>query len=100
MLDAIGFLTDFIKENVGSLVKKEHYNARKKICNACEMQVMVEPVPMLILPGCGICKCPTLTKPRCLTHYSQEAGEVIKTVCPHPDGNKWEEVDEQFLNKK
>lgn len=118
---AFKLLFDFVKVG-GKSATPEHAAARKKICDSCPLFGVVEPVPGLKMNGCTQCGCPSATKPHMITlmraidkdGQSFTVSEMVelkmkkilgstekieqKIKCPHPDGNKWENVDRQFLN--
>jgi len=87
------------QKDVGAiLVAGENAVERKEVCKKCTHATdLTGVIPMIKIMGCGICKCPFSTKPHFKKHFSIKMGSVIKTECPHPDGNKWEEVDRKFL---
>lgn len=96
-MSAIETLYEAIKAT-GKAATKEHGDARLKVCKTlnngqpCEFSGMVPVVPKVQVEGCTKCGCFFATKPYMVTNF---LGEVIK--CPHPDGNKWDEVDKFFL---
>jgi len=75
----------------GRLAPKGMAEARLKECEKCEYAGKVRPLPKLELRGCTLCGCPFITKPFMLEFLGNP------TACPHPEGNKWEEVDTYFL---
>lgn len=83
----------------GKLTSKQHGDARINVCRTlqdgepCNFRGMVEPFPDLVLEGCLICGCPFATKPYMIHGLGK------KVECPHPEGNKWKEIDKQFLDK-
>lgn len=84
----------------GKPVTEEHYQERLKVCRRCQYwgSVLIElPIKGIKLPGCKICGCPMATKPRWLTYWSLLEFKFKEATCPHPDGNKWREVDNDFL---
>lgn len=95
---------EFIREEIGEqqargamFVSKGNARARVAICNGCEYaKDLADKIPMVKIRGCGICGCPFSTKPKFAWHFSLSAGHLIKTECPHPDGNKWAEVDKVY----
>jgi hypothetical protein len=98
---------DLIREAFSGLIKKGGKRApqrlgeaRVKICRSCPHRGTVEPLPGLKMEGCAICGCPLSTKPFMLTRPGIENGKpaMIKITCPHPEGNKWEGLDKEFLN--
>ena len=98
------------------LVSKEQYDARLEICEGCPHKGKVEPLPKMLMDGCTLCGCPFATKPKyfSIPRAADKEGtplsfeEIIalkisakdKTheviTCPHPDGNKWADVDSTF----
>jgi len=98
-MNAVKFLLDFLAKPENVLTSAKHARARVAVCHGCDKFGKVEPVPMLVLPGCTLCGCPAITKPRTLKYYSTEKGEVVETACPHEDGNKWAETDKKFINQ-
>lgn len=106
----------------GKLVSDQHAAARKAICAACPKagKVRIE-LKMLTVEaeGCTQCGCPFATKPHIdiIVRDAKKAegailtaGEILRTqtgmtdtrkekvICPHPEGNKWAEIDEIFQN--
>lgn len=98
-------------------VTDEHAFARIEICISCEKYGIVEPLPGMIMHGCTLCGCPSATKPyfEYVMRTLDKGGEPlsleeffrirlkpgIKTFkeeikCPHPDGNKWADIDTIF----
>ena len=114
-------LFDFVKVG-GKSVTPKQAEARKEICRKCPRFGIVQPVPGLKMEGCKICGCPSITKPHMKTimraigkqndplsisemlelktkgllKNHKKTEQIIK--CPHPDGNKWELVDNNFKN--
>lgn len=84
------------KERGAVLCSTEQMEARRSVCESCDEFVDLSPLPFLTVKGCGICKCPIATKGRTLKYFSFTKGRIVKTECPHPEGNKWESVDNQF----
>ena len=106
--------------NGGKLVGDAQAKARKAVCATCPKAGKVKvPVGMFTIEadGCTECGCPFATKPHIdiiMRDASTEenapltAGELIKTatgladkrpekvICPHPDGNKWQPIDNIF----
>lgn len=90
------------------LVSPEHEKARRDICKGCDLLEMVTlpPVPWIgpiQVPGCGGCKCPIKTKPKAVKYRNFKDGkplEIKTNICPHPDGNKWEDVDNKYFSSK
>ena len=77
----------------GERVSEEQELERKKICDGCEYNGRVEPMPGVIRDGCRECGCPFESK-RVMRSL---LGRRIK--CTHPvEGNKWAEVDNKFVN--
>jgi hypothetical protein len=85
---------NFVKQG-GNLLTREHYEARREVCRGCEYEGQVEPLPDLFMEGCTECGCPFKTKAYFDTW--KVSGKKIK--CPHPDGNKWENVDNNFKSR-
>jgi len=103
------------------LAKREHGDARVKVCSECPLAGKVE-VMGINMDGCTECGCPFATKPYMLniprlkdkmdeplsfdeliklrTNKKSEDFEMVKITCPHPNGNKWSQVDNTFLNLK
>lgn len=80
----------------GKLVAEEHKEARLAICQGCTLLGQVEPLPGLVVEGCTACGCPSATKPFMLNYFSPTQGHMVTVECAHPDGSKWEEIDQQF----
>lgn len=110
---------DFVRSG-GKPVDKDQAEARIQICKGCPMFGKVQPKEGLIMDGCTVCGCPSATKPYYETYFRIKGKErenltldelvqiklgnkkntiEIKSECPHVDGNKWAEVDKEFLNK-
>lgn len=87
-------------KNFGKLTIEDHAKARINKCKTledgkpCRYHGEVNPVPSLKLEGCTKCGCPFATKPFMLTFMG------LKVECPHPEGNQWAEIDEDFLKTK
>jgi len=81
----------------GEQVIKEHYNERVAICQKCPKGGVVS-ILGHNMEGCTICKCPFATKPRWKKYFSFIQLKIIPATCPHPEGNKWEVVDDIFFN--
>ena len=74
----------------GDIVTPQEYLRRLNICNGCDRQGEVEPVPFVKMFGCTVCKCPSATKPRFKTYFSLKQFKIILATCPHPiEGDKW-----------
>lgn len=104
----------------GTLVSEEQAEARLNECSTCPHAGVVEPVPGLEMEGCTICTCPFATKAHMFDIFRskdheehltfEEVAEIIAKgmtgqklekqiiTCPHPDGNKWASIDNQFKN--
>lgn len=89
VLDSIGIALNC----GGGHVDQEQFVARLNKCSGCKFAGTVNPLPLLYANGCTICGCPFATKPATYKHCSLDSGKKVLTTCPHPDGNKWEEVD-------
>ena len=76
----------------GKLIPKEWGDARVEVCKKCPLYGMVKPLKSkaLEMPGCTKCGCPSATKAYMKTILFK------KIKCPHPEGNKWADVDKQF----
>ena len=85
------------RKRLGVLTTEQNYLERLKICGSCPYKGKVQPLPTMELDGCTLCGCPFETKAKMKKDFSTEKGFYIIT-CPHPDGNKWEEVDKKFSN--
>lgn len=99
-------LQDFMIESIakvvrngGKLVGLEQAKARRAICNGCPNKGKTELLPLIQVDYCRLCKCPLKTKTKTLTTVSL-TGVEKKEICPHPDGNKWVLVDNQFSNNQ
>lgn len=100
------FVLAAINEGVrfgGKQVSDDHWRERVKICMACDKAGTVEiPLPgkTIKTDGCTECGCPFLTKPTWEEYFSWRELRVKKATCPHPtEGNKWQELDNRFLNQ-
>jgi hypothetical protein len=97
----------------GEVVSIGNFEARKRICEGCELYGKVEPLPGIILDGCTKCGCPTATKAKLFSVNSEAVAAMInlaakpgheviageRIICPHPtEGNKWAQVDNKFQN--
>lgn len=91
------------------MAPKELGDKRVEICNKCKYKGIVEPLPLLKMPGCTICGCPFSTKPYLLEipRVEDKLGEPLtlteiiesklsrselvmeKIICPHPNGDMW-----------
>jgi len=116
VFDAVG---DFINKN-GTLTSPAQKKARKKICLGCDKLVVFRPVPNIKTKGCSGCGCVIDFKTAMKTIERLEKGLIGTPVtpaealqvkakiklkqrtytelisCPHPDGNKWADIDKQF----
>ena len=93
------FLEDAFSEVVklgGKLVSREHYEARVKVCRACEFVGEVEPAPSLKMEGCTLCGCPLKTKP----YFDRFLVGGKEITCPHPEGSRWTEIDSKFKTEQ
>ena len=72
----------------GTLTDDATFEKREKVCRQCPNFGKVY-ILGNELEGCTICKCPLATKGRTNSFFSLSKGRVIDTVCPHPDGDKW-----------
>jgi hypothetical protein len=102
----IDWLTEQMRHNLETLkgvkVTREHGDARRKICNNCEFKSKV-----FFSDTCGLCKCPLSIKPYFLNHIFSAANIMVqrdeenktRVICPHKEGNKWEQIDTEFLIK-
>lgn len=93
VLDFIGFT---IRAG-GHIAPDEQYRKRYETCKMCKYKGEVQPLPLIKTEGCTICKCPFRTKLKTVTHIKN--GQRVTTSCPHPDGNKWDIIDNEFKNK-
>lgn len=80
----------------GKLVPVQQAEARIEVCRGCSLSGMVEPLPGLVVEGCTECGCPFATKPYMFNYLSPSQGKIVLIECPHPEGNKWEVIDQQF----
>lgn len=84
----------------GVKVSKEHGDARKAICDTCENKQK-----RVFSDVCSLCNCPLSIKPYFLNHIlsavnlsvERDENDRTRVICPHPKGNKWEEIDKVFL---
>jgi len=61
----MSWITDKLVEHLfkgSEFVTNEQFEERKTICHGCPSFGRVEPIPLLVLPGCTICGCPLDTK--------------------------------------
>jgi hypothetical protein len=99
-------------------VELENKEARIAICKKCPYFGTVKPINGLKLPGCTICGCPIDTKaalrtvprlyegePLTITEvlemqkqkvFQPDKIEMEEVICPHPEGNRWSEIDSYF----
>lgn len=63
-------------------VKQETYLKRLNECTECELYKKRIHV-------CGVCKC--FMPIKCFTEYDPTT--LKKTVCPHPNGSKWDKLE-------
>ena len=82
----------------GQTTTDNHAQARIAVCEVCQHYGQVQPIPGLVMPGCLICGCPSLTKAHMKTYFSISKLGLRVSECPHPDGNKWQAVDQIFSN--
>lgn len=105
----------------GTYVSKEVAEKRIAICVTCPKYGKVKPLDNLpSMKGCTECGCPTATKPhmKTLPRPANKMGKTLNLaellelkhtydpdsikyedeiiICPHPDGNKWELIDNNF----
>ena len=93
------FLEDAFSEIVklgGKKVSREHYEARVKVCRACDFVGKVEPAPNLKMEGCTLCGCPLKTKP----YFDRFLVGGKEITCPHPEGSRWTEIDSKFKTEQ
>lgn len=109
-------LANFIIKQ-GIPAAKEQAEERMKICQGCEFRGLVEPLPTLKMEGCTKCGCPLATKtkmrkikrelnaknenltPQEITRLKMGKAYKMEDIkCPHPDGNKWETIDNKYKN--
>ena len=86
------FVVDKIQKMVelgATLVDDQVFEKRVKICEACPFYGLVL-LESFQVKGCQKCGCPTETKAKTETFYSLLKLKVVKTTCPHPDGDKWD----------
>lgn len=96
------FIADAINAGValgGEQVSEAVYQARLEVCRGCDKAGTVYPLPGLKMQGCTICGCPFATKPRWEKYFSAAKLRIITAECPHPDGNKWLEIELNLQNK-
>lgn len=108
---------DFVRCG-GKPAKKGQAEARiNEACRGCEKFGIVEPEDGIKMEGCTVCGCPSATKPHYLTYFRikgkerealtlKELAQIkmgnktnaieIESVCPHEDGNKWQEIDKRY----
>lgn len=86
----------------GTPVDVEHFIARLLICGGCDKRGTVS-VMGNEYNGCTVCGCPFQTKAAMkaadspLLKVTGALGITDDEIrCPHPDGDKWHEVDELF----
>jgi len=70
------------------LVDEEEFNRRKGICEGCDQYVNLA-FEGFEVKGCGICKCPLVTKGKTSKYFSFKKLQVVDTTCPSKDGDKW-----------
>mgnify|MGYP000095985619 CR=1 FL=1 len=70
------------------LVEDQEFERREKICQGCNDFVNLGWKGFEV-KGCGICKCPLVTKGRTSKYFSFSKMKVIDTKCPSMDGDKW-----------
>lgn len=61
----MSWVTDKLLEHLfkgSEFVEPEQFEERKAICHGCDRFGRVEPVPLVVLPGCLECGCPLDTK--------------------------------------
>ena len=107
----------------GIQVSDEQMQERLNVCSGCPFNGMVEPDPLIgEMPGCTApgCQCPFSTKAKMLKYWRKKGKEnesltamelievrMLKNIipdryelvtikCVHPEGNKWESVDEKY----
>ena len=96
----IDFLGDVVR-NGGKIATKEHYLARMAICEGCEYKGMVRPLPAISAVGCTKCKCPLVTKLKCIENLDIETGKMVTTRCGNVEkGGEdfWADVETKFKN--
>lgn len=95
---AIKTLSKVVKKS-GTLVKKEHGDARVEVCRSCPNFGIVLTEVGLKTEGCKICLCPSITKPYMDTYLSLTTLMMTKAKCSDSENNRWAEVDNIFFNK-
>lgn len=74
---------------------------RLEICRGCPFSEFSKLTPVSDeLFRCSICRCPLENKTRALTSRGKLSilKPLKRTVCPHEDGNKWNDTDINFLD--
>jgi hypothetical protein len=102
-MDIVAFLTKQFKHNIDKLggvkVPVEQAEARIEVCESCD-----EISRGFFYDSCGLCKCPLVVKPYFESHLLsalnitvvQDEEDRKKVICPHPSGNKWAIIDNNF----
>ena len=72
----------------GTLADDATFEKRSEVCRQCPNFGKVY-VLGIELEGCTICGCPLETKGRTNSFFSLTKGRVIDTICPSPEGDKW-----------
>lgn len=105
----------------GSRVSKENAEARLSVCSGCPLKGKVQVrADLPFVDGCTECQCPFATKAYMKDIYRKIGNEDeplseseikqilfyktfdkkkikrVPIICPHKDGNRWQEVDSQF----
>lgn len=104
-------LSEFVHEKLAKIIRlggsettDEHASKRTEMCmtvdngEPCKYLGVVRPTIMFATQGCTICRCPIATKAKTLKRFSRSEGKIIPEYCPHPDGNKWSNIDQFFNN--
>jgi len=80
----------------GPHVSEKQYQERLSKCEGCEYSGTVYPLGTKEISesGCTVCGCPFVTKAKML----KIGASPIK--CPHPEGNKWETVDQKYKSNE
>jgi hypothetical protein len=92
--DLLATVARFGGDTVSDEQAKARYNGA---CKGCPYAEMVYYTPYVQFERCQLCLCPLETKCKTLKNISvKKLFKMVTTSCPHPDGNKWQPIDQQF----
>lgn len=86
----------------GTLADPAQARERLTACERCELSSPDYTVAGIVVPGgrgitkCVPCGCIASAKASVRTYFSTSKMRVVPAVCPHPEGSRWEAIDQKY----